>query len=59
MDYLSGVSFPLYFWYDREYEVVDLNVLNHLLNIGSHQVSLNKINFSSRVHGRPKQFYTF
>ena len=27
MDYLSGVSFPLYFWYDRETEVVDLSTL--------------------------------
>ena len=24
LDYLSGVSFPLYFWYDRETEIVDL-----------------------------------
>ena len=27
IDYLSGVPFPLYFWYDRETEVVDLNTL--------------------------------
>ena len=40
LDYLSGVSFPLYFWYDRETEVVDLSTLNHLLNIGSNQENL-------------------
>ena len=27
LDYMSGVSFPLYFWYDRENEIVDLNTL--------------------------------
>ena len=27
LDYLSGVSFPLYFWYDRETEMVDLKTL--------------------------------
>ena len=27
MDYLSGVPFPLYFWYDRETEIVDLKTL--------------------------------
>ena len=27
MDYLSGVPFPLYFWYDRETEMVDLKTL--------------------------------
>ena len=27
LEYMSGVSFPLYFWYDRESEIVDLNVL--------------------------------
>ena len=27
MDYLSGVSFPLYFWYDSETEVVDLKTI--------------------------------
>ena len=27
LDYLSGVSFPLYFWYDRETEAVDLKTL--------------------------------
>ena len=27
MDYLSGVPFPLYFWYDRQTEIVDLKVL--------------------------------
>ena len=27
LDYMGGNSFPLYFWYDRETEVVDLNTL--------------------------------
>ena len=27
MDYLSGVPFPLYLWYDRQTEMVDLNTL--------------------------------
>ena len=27
LDYLYGVSFPLYFWYDRETEMVDLKTL--------------------------------
>ena len=27
----QGVHFPLYFWYDREYEVVDLNVLKDFI----------------------------
>ena len=27
LDYLSGVSFPLYFWYDRQTEIVDLKTL--------------------------------
>ena len=27
LDYLNGIPFPLYFWYDRETEVVDLNTL--------------------------------
>ena len=27
LDYLSGVPFPLYLWYDRETEMVDLNTL--------------------------------
>jgi|TARA_A100001201_G_C3975841_1_gene167058 hypothetical protein len=27
LDYLSGVSFPLYFWYDRETEAVDLKTI--------------------------------
>ena len=27
LEYMSGVSFPLYFWYDRQTEIVDLNVL--------------------------------
>ena len=27
IDYLNGVSFPLYFWYDRETEIVDLKTL--------------------------------
>ena len=27
MDYLSGVPFPLYFWYDRNTEIVDLKTL--------------------------------
>jgi len=27
MDYLTGVPFPLYFWYDRQTEMVDLKVL--------------------------------
>ena len=29
----QGVHFPLYFWYDREYEVVDLNVLKDFMDI--------------------------
>ena len=28
---MQGVHFPLYFWYDREYEVVDLNVLKDFI----------------------------
>ena len=31
IDYLSGVPFPLYFWYDREYEYVDLSVLKDFI----------------------------
>ena len=31
LDYLSGVSFPLYFWYDRETEAVDLNTLSQFI----------------------------
>ena len=31
IDYLNGVSFPLYFWYDREYEAVDLNILKDFI----------------------------
>ena len=27
LEYMSGVSFPLYFWYDRQTEMVDLSVL--------------------------------
>jgi len=27
IDYLTGVPFPLYFWYDRQTEMVDLKVL--------------------------------
>jgi len=27
MDYLTGVPFPLYFWYDRQTEMVDLKTL--------------------------------
>ena len=27
MDYFEGVSFPLYFWYDRNTEMVDLKTL--------------------------------
>ena len=27
----QGVHFPLYFWYDREYEAVDLNVLKDFI----------------------------
>jgi len=27
LEYMSGVSFPLYFWYDRQTEMVDLNTL--------------------------------
>ena len=27
LDYLSGISFPLYFWYDRNTEMVDLKTL--------------------------------
>ena len=27
LDYLSGVPFPLYLWYDRQTEMVDLNTL--------------------------------
>jgi len=27
LDYLSGVPFPLYFWYDRETEIVDLSTI--------------------------------
>tara|TARA_Y100001938_G_C7874293_1_gene321841 strand:+ start:16 stop:474 length:459 start_codon:yes stop_codon:yes gene_type:complete len=31
MDYLSGVAFPLYFWYDRQTEIVDLKVLESFI----------------------------
>ena len=31
IDYLSGVPFPLYFWYDRETEAVDLNTLESFI----------------------------
>ena len=27
LDYMSGASFPLYFWYDRNTEMVDLSTL--------------------------------
>ena len=27
LDYLSGIPFPLYFWYDRKTEIVDLKTL--------------------------------
>jgi len=27
IDYLTGVPFPLYFWYDRQTEMVDLKIL--------------------------------
>ena len=27
IDYLNGVSFPLYFWYDRQTEMVDLKTI--------------------------------
>ena len=28
---MQGVNFPLYFWYDREYETVDLNILKDFI----------------------------
>ena len=31
IDYLNGVSFPLYFWYDRQTEMVDLKVLESFI----------------------------
>ena len=31
IDYLNGVSFPLYFWYDRQTEIVDLKVLESFI----------------------------
>ena len=31
LEYMSGVSFPLYFWYDRQTEIVDLNVLEQFI----------------------------
>jgi len=31
MDYLSGVPFPLYFWYDRQTEMVDLKTLESFI----------------------------
>jgi len=29
---MQGVNFPLYFWYDREYEAVDLSVLKDFIS---------------------------
>jgi hypothetical protein len=31
IDYLSGVPFPLYFWYDRQTEMVDLKTLESFI----------------------------
>ena len=31
IDYLNGVSFPLYSWYDRQTEMVDLKVLESFI----------------------------
>ena len=31
LPYLKGVNFPLYLWYDRETEVVDLNTLQQFI----------------------------
>ena len=44
IDYLSGVPFPLYFWYDRENEAVDLNTLEPFIkywkSTGEHATKL-------------------
>tara|TARA_Y100001937_G_C6943426_1_gene251414 strand:+ start:18 stop:476 length:459 start_codon:yes stop_codon:yes gene_type:complete len=31
LDYMGGLSFPLYFWYDRKTEVVDLKTLESFI----------------------------
>ena len=41
---MQGVHFPLYFWYDREYEVVDLNVLKDFIMYWKQQASMDKTN---------------
>ena len=46
LDYMSGASFPLYFWYDRNTEMVDLNTLEPFIKI------LNKINTCAKVKWR-------
>ena len=38
---MSGVSFPLYFWYDRENEIVDLNTLEPFIKYWKTLVSID------------------
>ena len=41
MDYLSGVPFPLYFWYDRETEIVDLKTLEPFIKYWKNESQFN------------------
>ena len=41
LDYLSGVPFPLYLWYDRETEMVDLNTLEPFIKYWKTEAQFN------------------
>ena len=41
LDYLNGVPFPLYFWYDRETEAVDLKTLEPFIKYWKNESQFN------------------
>ena len=60
IDYLNGVSFPLYFWYDRNTEMVDLKTLEPFIKYWKTSGEFNtKITIVPELIDNQNQFIFF